>query len=84
MKNNIISWVGSVITLLCAGLTTSEIFQIVLYALGIVSAIVSLGFNVYVWYKKASADKKITQEELEELKEIVDKGTKDIQDKGGK
>ena len=81
MKNNIISWVGSVVTLICAGLTTSEAMQIALYALGIISALVSLAFNIYVWYKKAKADGVITKEELEELDDIVTKGIKDIKDK---
>ena len=47
-----------------------------MYLIGIVSALFSLFVNIYTWWKKAKSDGKITKEELDELKEIVDNHTK--------
>ena len=70
--NNIVSWVGSAVTFVTAGLA-QDIGQIVLMILGIISALVSLAYNIYKWWKKAKADGKIDEKELDELEDIVDK-----------
>lgn len=79
-NNNIIAWVGTVITGICAGISTSEVTQIVLMIVGILSGIVSLSYNIYVWWVKAHADGKVTADELSELKDTIDKGTAKIDD----
>ena len=50
---------------------TNEVFQLVQIIITSVSALVVLAFNIWKWYKKASADKKITNEEIDELEEIL-------------
>ena len=80
-SDNVISWISSGVTIMCGALATSEVLNIVLLVIGIVSACVSLGINIYVWYKKATADKKITPDEADELKKIVNEGTNDISGK---
>lgn len=80
-SNNIISWVCSAVTTACAGVSTSEVSQIILYVIGIISAIISLAYNIYVWYKKAHADGKITVNELKEGKEAIDKGLDELTNK---
>ena len=81
--NNIISWIGSGITCVTGALSTNEVLQIMLTVLGIISAIVSLAFNIYVWYRNAKADGKITKEEIAEVTDIINTGVKDIKDKTG-
>lgn len=73
--NNIGAWIGSGVTLIAGGLS-QDILQIVLLVIGILSAIFSLFINIYTWYKKAKADGKIDNDELDELRDIVNKHTK--------
>ena len=42
------------------------------------SAVISLAYNIYVWYNKAMKDKKLSVKEAKELKNILDKGIKEI------
>ena len=77
-EHNGISWVCSIITTLTGVMSTNEVFQIILTCLGILSAIISLAYNIYVWYNKAMKDKKISAKEAKELKNILDKGIDEI------
>lgn len=79
-QNNIPAWIASGITTLIGATSVEEVARIILTIVGIVSALFSLAFNIYCWYKKATADGKITTDELEEGKKIVDDGIKEITD----
>lgn len=81
MKNNIVSWFASFICTAIGFIDTETVERIILLSLGIISGLVSLAFNIYNWCVKANQDKKITKEEVKELKDIVDDGIKDIEDK---
>lgn len=54
--------------------------DIILKVLGILSACVILGFNIWKWVKAAKADGKITKDEINELQETVVKGIDDIKE----
>ena len=75
--NNILAWAGSGVTII-TGALSQDVLQTVLLIIGIISAMFSLFVNIYTWWKRASEDGKITKEEAEELKQIVDDGTKDF------
>lgn len=77
-ERNGVSWVCSILTTLTGLMSTNEVFQIILTCLGILSAVVSLAYNIYVWYHKAMKDKKISVKEAKELKNILDKGINEI------
>ena len=77
-EHNGISWVCSIITTLTGVMSTNEVFQIILTCLGILSAVISLAYNIYVWYNKAMKDKKISAKEAKELKNILNKGIDEI------
>ena len=72
---NALGWAGSAVTIL-TGTLSQDVMQVILLIIGIVSALFSLFVNIYTWWKKAKQDGKITQEEVDELKEIVDNHTK--------
>ena len=44
-----------------------ELLSYVQLGLGILATIVSIAFSVWKWWKKASADGKITKDEIKEL-----------------
>ena len=72
--NNAVSWAGSGVTMITALLTT-DVLQIILTVIGIISAIVSLAYNIYQWYRKAKEDGKITPDEVEELVDTIKENT---------
>jgi len=55
---------------------TNEVFQLVQIILTCVSAAVILAFNIWKWYKKAKADGKIDEKEIDELENIINKEKK--------
>ena len=51
-----------------------EMLSYIQLGLGILATIVSIAFSVWKWWKKASADGKITKDEIKELSdELKDK-----------
>ncbi len=61
---------------IAAGFNT--VLQYVIVALPVIAAIVSIAYTIYKWAKRASADKKITQEEMDEFIQIIGEGGKKI------
>ena len=64
----------------------NQVMQIVQLTLGILATIVSIAFSLYKWWKKASEDGKIDEEEINEAIDIVndaldDKDKKENKDK---
>ena len=84
--NNLVSWVGSGFAGIFTAIQENPVIQTISFILTIVSVLVSLAFNIYKWYKNAKADKRITEDEVDELIEIVgnhgDKLTKNNKKKG--
>lgn len=78
-KNNALSWVASGITIF-TGAALEDVAGIILTIIGIVSAIVSLSYNVYCWWEKAKKDGKIDKKELDEAKQMLDNSIEDIKD----
>ena len=78
------SLISSAITIICSATSVEEVGSIILLVIGIISAVFSLGFNIWSWYLKAHADGKISNEEIEELKSTVEKGTEEIKDVANK
>lgn len=52
----------------------NEVLQIAEFVLSILTTLFILAVNIWSWWKKAKADGKISKEEVEELKEIVNDG----------
>ena len=77
-KSSVGSLISSAITILCGAVDTESIESIILLTIGIISAIVSLGFNIWSWYVKAKSDGKITSDEIDELNKTVKTGTDDV------
>ena len=73
--DTIASWTGTGLTVASAAIN-SEVRDIISWIVTILVGLVTLGFTIYSWYKKAKADGKITKEEVEEgvqeVKEVID------------
>lgn len=77
-KDSVFGFIGSGIEFVLAAIQADEIFQIITFVLGILTSIVTLAFTLYKWYKAASADGKITKEEIKEGLDIVKDGIEEI------
>lgn len=74
MIDNLIEWSGVGVCAVLTLIQTSEILQIIQAIITGISGLVVLAFTIWRWYKKASADGKITEEEIDEIiDEISDK-----------
>ena len=78
-NNNFVSWLCSGFTMLTS-VAFEDVLRYILLVLGVISALVSLAYNVYCWYVKAKADGKITVEEVQEGVQIVQDGTEQIKE----
>lgn len=68
---NIVGWVGSGIAGILTTLQENPVIQIISFCLTILSVLVSLAYTLWKWYRRAKADKKITDEEIEEGLTII-------------
>ena len=59
---------------------TKEIFEIISLCLSILISIIIIGGKLYRWWKNAKADGKITKDEIDEAIQIIEDGTKQIND----
>lgn len=77
MKNNpVFSWLGTALSSMFAYLSAVELKDLISWILSIVTAVITIAFTIWSWYRKASKDGKITKDEIDEL---VD----NLKDKGG-
>ena len=76
--------IGTIFSSVGAGLSLEQVQQIISIVstcIGAILIIVSgIIFPLVKWYKKAKADGKITKEELEEGKEIIQNGIQGVKD----
>ena len=57
--------------------------QVIEFSFAILTSIVLLLYRLWVWYKDAKADGKITKEEIKEGIDIIANGVEDIKKKKG-
>ena len=72
MKEDIIGGSGATGMWILTAVQTNEVFQLVQIILSCVVSLVTILYIVWKWWKKASADGKITTEEKEELEKEID------------
>lgn len=60
------------------GVQVDELLKWVQLGLTILATLVSIAFSIWQWWKKASADGKITEEEFKEGADIIRDGTNEI------
>ena len=80
MKHNFLDWLGCGTGVVLTAVQTNEIFQTISLILTCIATLLTIAYNIYRWYKKATEDKKITPEEIKEGIDILNQGAKDIED----
>ena len=81
--NELVSWPINAFTYALAYIQANEVMQIIEFSFAIFTSIVLLGYRIYVWYKEAKSDGKITHDEIKEGINIIANGVEDIKKKKG-
>lgn len=80
MKNNF-GWLGCGVATALTVVQTNEIFQIISLILTCIATLLTIAYNIYRWYKKATQDGKIDLDEIDELINILQNDKKGIDEK---
>lgn len=72
------------LTYLVAFADLEQVLKVISLILSIITSILILVKSIVKWYKKASADGKITADEINEGIDILQEGVEDIKKKGDK
>ena len=80
MKKFRIDYILDGLAITLGAVQLNQIMQIVQLVLGIIATIISIMFSIWLWWKRASKDGKITEEEIKDGMEILNNGTKEIKD----
>ena len=70
------NYLGNAIGIVFSAIQSNEVLSIISWVMTILATCVSIAFTLYKWWKKASADGKIDEQEIDELGDIVDDITK--------
>lgn len=79
-KTTLGAWLLNGLSYLTTALQTNQTLQIIQLIVSILASVVAISFTIWKWYKKASADGKITLEEIEELHEDIKNEITDLQE----
>lgn len=64
--------VSATIQTFCGIVQTTEVFQLISVILGTLTGLFTLAYFIWRWWTKATKDKKITKEEVDELLQGID------------
>lgn len=64
--------VSAIIQTFCGIVQTTEVFQLISVILGTLTGLFTLAYFIWRWWTKATEDKKITKEEVDELLQGID------------
>lgn len=70
------NYLGNAVGIVFSAIQSNEVLSIISWVMTILATCVSIAFTLYKWWKKASADGKIDEQEIDELGDIVDDITK--------
>ena len=80
MKHNFLDWLGCSAGVVLTAVQTNQIFQTISLILTCIATLLTIAYNIYRWYKKATEDKKITPEEIKEGIDILTDGAKKVEE----
>lgn len=80
MQEKPINYIANTVACITTALQSDEIFRYVSLSLTILSIVVSLAFTIYRWYKVATTDGRIDNEEIDELMKHINEDVNEIND----
>ena len=82
---DLVAWIGTIVGGTCTGISVATMDKIIIICnlvITIISMLISLVYTIWKWYKKAKADGKITEDEVDELVDDINQITNDKNKKG--
>ena len=70
--DGVVVGVSAIIQTFCGIVQTTEVFQLISVILGTITGLFTLAYFIWRWWTKATEDKKITKEEVNELLQGID------------
>lgn len=70
--DGVVAGVSATIQTFCGIVQTTEVFQLISVILGTLTGLLTLAYFIWRWWTKASKDKKITKDEVDELLQGID------------
>jgi len=84
MKHDeIVGFSGSLFGTIMTAIQANEVLRIIQAILTVIGLLITIAYTIWKWYKKAKADGKITEDEVDELMEDLNKTTKKEDKKDG-
>lgn len=81
MKHDeVVGFGGTIFGGVMTAMQANEVLQIIQAILTVFGLLVTISYTIWKWYKKAKADGKITQDEVDELMEDLNKVKEDKDD----
>lgn len=80
MKNDIVCGMLNGCQYMTALMQTNEVYQLVQLIISAVTTIALLVFKIVSWWKSAKADGKITKDEADQGRKIIQDGLEDLKD----
>ena len=65
--DGVVAGISATIQTICGVVQTTEVFQLISVILGTITGLLTLAYFIWRWWTKATEDKKITKEEVDEL-----------------
>ena len=77
MKHDeVVGFGGTIFGGVMTAIQANEVLQVIQAILTVLGLLVTISYTIWKWYKKAKADGKITENEVDELMEDLNKTTK--------
>ena len=71
---------GTIFGGVMTAIQANEVLQVIQAILTVVGLLITISYTIWKWYKKAKADGKITEDEVDELMEDLNKVKEDKKD----
>ena len=81
MKHDeIVGFGGTIFGGVMTAIQANEVLQVIQAILTVVGLLITISYTIWKWYRKAKADGKITEDEVDELMEDLNKVKEDKKD----
>ena len=84
MNKDFLGYITNGVAIVTSAIQTNELFSIVSWGLTILATLVTIAYTFWKWWKRAKADGKITEDEIEEGLQITKEGLDTLTKKGTK
>ena len=75
MKDNLLNILGIGVQAIFTAVQSDEILRRISFGITILSALITIAYNIYKWWRKSKEDGKISMDEVDELGDIIKDGS---------